>query len=335
MKAFITAPFYSSALKLLEENDIKVSYHPWIRSKRILGEKELIEILNKDSCDILVVELEYVSDKIIDNTALRIIGICRNDPSKNIDIEAANRKGVYVLYTPGRNANAVAELTIALMLAVLRKIIRADRLLRSGKIVIDSFEKFAEFYESLRGAELSGKTVGIIGLGKIGYRVAKKLRGFGVKLLVYDPYVSDEKIRCVRARRVSLEELLQESDIVTIHVPPTEETIDMIGEEELKKMKNNAILINTASSVVVDEDALFRALKEGWIAGAGLDVSAEEPIDSTNRFLQLDNVVLTPHIGGASYETIKIHSYMIAYDIIRILKGEKPKFLYNKEALKT
>ena len=333
MKALITAPFHSEALNLLRKNNIDFIYSPWTRSRRILGERELIDIINNNSCDILVVELEYVSEDVINNTDLKIIGICRNDPKRNIDVEAANAKGIYVLYTPGRNANAVAELTIALMLTVLRKIVYADRRLRSGNINIDSFEKFVDFYESLRGSELLGKTVGIIGLGKIGYRVAKKLSGFGVRILVYDPYVSDERIRSVGGVRVGLDELLRNSDIVTIHVPPTEETIDMIGEEELRKMKPTAILINTASGVVVDEDALIRALREGWISGAGLDVSADEPIDSTNRLLQLENVVLTPHIGGDTYETIKMHSLMMTHDILRVLRGEKPRFLYNKEVL--
>ena len=333
LKALITAPFHESSINFLKENGVEVIYSPWNKTKKVLGERELIDVLNKNGCDVLVVELESVSDKVIESTNLKIIGICRNDPSKNIDLDSANRRGIFVLYTPGRNANAVAELTIALILNVLRKIVLGDRLLRSGEIRIDSFEKFVDFYEQLRGCELAGKTVGIIGLGKIGYNVAKKLMCFGATILVYDPYVSDEKIGSVGAKRVSLDYLLENSDIVTIHVPPTEETIDLIGEEELKKMKKSAILINTASPVVVNEDALYKALKEGWIAGAGIDVSMDEPIDSSNRFLQLDNVVLTPHIGGSTYETIKNHSQMIASDIIRIIRGEEPKLLYNREVL--
>ena len=334
MKAFITAPFSEDSLNFLKNLGVDYVYSPWHKTRKTLNDKEIIEAINDYGAEIFVTELENVTDEVINKTDLKIIGICRNDPKRNVDVEAANKKGIPIIFTPGRNANAVAELTIALMLAVLRKIVYADRLLRSGKIIIDSFEDFSEFYNNLRGQELLGKTVGIIGLGKIGYRVARKLKAFGVRILVYDPYVSDERIKSVGGVRVDLDTLLKRSDIITIHVPPTEETFDLIGEKELEKMKKDAILINTASPVVVDEDALYEALKAGKIAGAGLDVFYDEPVDSSNRFLKLDNVVVTPHIGGGTYETIRLHSWMIVSDIERILRGEKPKFIYNPEVLK-
>ncbi|MEX2690215.1 MAG: NAD(P)-dependent oxidoreductase [Candidatus Njordarchaeum guaymaensis] len=334
MRAFITAVFTESALELLEKRGITTIYKPWNKTKKVLSEFELLDVIDEKRIDILIVEFENVSDDVIKNSDLKIIAICRNDPKRNIDIEAANERGIPVIYTPGRNANAVAEHTINLILTTLRKVVLADRLLRSGAIHIENFEKFIEFYEILRGRELLGKTVGIIGLGKIGFRVARKLRSFGVRILVYDPYVSDSKIRCVGGKRVDLDYLLRNSDIVTIHVPPTSKTIDLIGRNEIEKMKPTAILINAASSVVVDEDALFDAIKEGKIAGAALDVSTEEPIDSSNMFLRFDNVVLTPHIGGATFETINLQSHMVAYDILRILDGKKPKFLYNPEVWK-
>jgi len=330
MRALITAPFHKDALEALKKH-IDVNYRNWVKSKKVLTEKELIEIINQENIDILVVEAENVDKDVINNTNLKLIGFCRNDPKRNIDLEAANKKKIPVIYTPGRNANAVAELTIAHILAALRKIVFADRLLKSGHVKIESMEDFINMYEKLRGYELSGKTVGIVGLGRIGYRVAEKLRGFNVRILVYDPYVSDEKIKSVNGKRVDLDTLLRESDIVTIHAAPTLETIELIGKSEIEKMKPTAFLFNLASPVIVDEDALFEALKKRRIAGAGLDVFGDEPVESTNRFLKLDNVVVTPHIGGDTFETIEVQSWMITEDILRFLRGERPKFLLNPQ----
>jgi len=330
MRAIITAPFHKDALEFLKKH-VDVDYRNWLKSKKVLTEKELIKIINQEKIDILIVEAENIDEDVINNTNLKLIGICRNDPKRNVDLDAANKKKIPIIYTPGRNANAVAELTIAHMLVALRKIIFADRLLKSGQVKIESMENFINVYEKLRGHELSGKTVGIIGLGRIGYKVAEKLRGFNVQILVYDPYVSDERIKSINGKRVDLGTLLRESDIVTIHAAPTSETIELIGRNELEKMKSTAFLFNLASSVIVDEDALFEALKTRKIAGAGLDVFGDEPVESTNRFLTLDNVVVTPHIGGDTFETIKVQSWMITKDIIRFSKGERPKFLLNPQ----
>lgn len=330
MRALITAPFHKDALDVLRKH-IDVNYMNWIESKKVLTEKELIDIINQENIDILIVEAENIDEDIINNTNLKLIGICRNDPKRNIDIDTANKKKIPIIYTPGRNANAVAELTITLILTVLRKVVFADRLLKSGQVKIESIEDFINMYEKLRGHELSGKNVGIIGLGRIGYKVAEKLKGFNVHILVYDPYVTDEKIKGIDGKRVDLDTLLRESDIVTIHAAPTEETIELIGKKEIEKMKPTAFLFNLASPVIVDEDALFEALKNRRIAGAGLDVFGDEPVESTNRFLTLDNVVVTPHIGSDTFETIKVQSWMITEDVLRFLRKECPKFLFNPQ----
>lgn len=308
-----------------------VIYQPWGDTGRVLSEGELVDTLNAHKAEILVVELERVDREVIERTGLRLLGVCRNDPRRSVDLEAATRRGIPVVYTPGRNYSAVAELTVAVMLALLRKVVFADRLLKSGKVSVSSTEEFARYYNLYRGLELSGKTVGIIGLGRIGFRVAKILKCFGVKLLVYDPYVSESRVACVGGERVDLERLLRESDIVTIHVPPSEETMGLIGKRELELMKPTAFLLNLANPVVVDEDALYEALKQGRIAGAALDVFTEEPVDSSNRFLQLDNVIVTPHIGGNTFETIERQSQMIVEDVLRFLRGERPLHLLNPE----
>jgi len=329
-KALITANFSRSALERLRAH-VDVVYEPWGETRRVLSEAELVEELRSSGADILVVELEHVSREVLEGAELRLVGICRNDPRRSIDLEAATARGVPVIYTPGRNYNAVAELTVAVMLALLRKVVFADRLLRSGKVTVSSTEDFAEYYNAYRGWELRGKTVGIIGLGKIGFRVAQLLRAFDVRILVYDPYVGEDRVGSVGGERVDLETLLKSSDIVTVHVPPSPETVGLIGRREIELMKPTAFLLNLANPVVVDEDALCEALKSRRIAGAALDVFTEEPVDSTNRFLELDNVVVTPHIGGDTFETVERQSWMVTEDILRFLRGERPRFLLNPE----
>jgi D-3-phosphoglycerate dehydrogenase len=329
-RALITANFSKSALEKLSAN-LDVIYRPWGETKRVLSEVELAEALRSLGAEILVVELEHVSREVLEGANLKLVGICRNDPRRSIDLEAARARSVPVIYTPGRNYNAVAELTIAVMLALLRKVVFADRLLRSGRVFISSTEDFTEYYNTYRGWELQGKTVGIIGLGKIGFRVAQLLRAFDVKILVYDPYVSEERVSSVGGERVELETLLRNSDIVTVHAPPSPETAGMIDKREIELMKPTAFLLNLANPVVVDEDALYEALKNKRIAGAALDVFTEEPVDSTNRFLEFDNVVVTPHIGGDTFETIERQSLAITEDILRFLRGERPRFLLNPE----
>ena len=185
------------------------------------------------------------------------------------------------------------------------------------------------------GWELEGKTVGIIGLGGVGFRVAKRLKfGFDAKILIYDPYVDEKKIKEVDGKRVDLETLLKESDLVSLHAKVTGENVGMIGEKEIKLMKPTAYFFNTARAALVDEDALFEALKEKRIAGAGLDVFGSEPVDSDNRFLVLDNVTVTPHVGGSTFDAEIRQSLMIAEDIEKYLNKKKPKFLKNPEILK-
>jgi len=211
----------------------------------------------------------------------------------------------------------------------------SDRVLKSGTFFVDSGEKLAEIYRRFLGWELGGKKVGIIGLGGVGYRVAKRLKhGFDANILVYDPYVDEKKIKELGGKKVDLETLLKMSDLVSLHSKVTDETLGMIGEKEIKLMKPTAYFFNTARAALVDEDVLFNALKEKKIAGAGLDVFGSEPVDSDNRFLELDNVTVTPHSGGSTFDSEIKQSLMIADDIEKYLNKKKPKFLKNPEVLK-
>ncbi|MEM4579221.1 MAG: D-2-hydroxyacid dehydrogenase, partial [Thermosphaera sp.] len=229
----------------------------------------------------------------------------------NIDVEAAKQKGIALINAPESSTLSVAELAIALMLAVARKIAYSDRRMREGY--------WAK--KEAMGVELSGKTIGIIGAGRIGSAVARIARyGFNMHVLYHDVRCSEELNRELGAECVSLEEVLRRSDVVSIHVPLLPETKYLINEERLKLMKKTAILINTSRGAVIDTKALVKALREGWIAGAGLDVFEEEPLPKDHPLLSLDNVVLTPHIGASTREAQEKAGIEVARKIIEYFK---------------
>jgi len=333
VKCLVTAAFHEDGLKVLREL-MDVEYRSWRETKKIyLDGGELASLIENVGADVLVVEADFVTRDTIERCDLKVIASCRDDPY-NVDVAAATAKGIPVVYAPRRNTVSVAELTIALMLAAMRRIVKADRLLRSGRVKYTSERDFLDVYNATIGFELKGKKVGIIGLGAIGFEVAKRLKAFDVELLIYDPYVDPERVKAVDGRMVGLKELFKESDIVTVHCKLTPETAGMIREEHFAAMKPTAFFVNLARGGIVDEDALFKALKEGWIAGAGLDVVQQDPAQSDNRLLTLDNVVLTPHIGGNTYDVVRRQSVMVAEDIREIIKGGKPKNVLNPEVLR-
>jgi D-3-phosphoglycerate dehydrogenase len=210
-----------------------------------------------------------------------------------IDLEAATENLVVVMNAPTGNTVSVAEHAVALILA------SAKNILKAYKSVVDGNWRIMDW-----SIELWKKNLGIIGFGRIGREVAKRMKGFGMELLVYDPYVKKEEIMKMGGKKVDLETLLKESDVVAIHSPLTKETRHLIGEKQLALMKDSAILVNAARGEVVDESALYKALSEGKIRSAGLDVFEKEPIEKGNHLLSLDNVVLTPHTAAQTQEAI-------------------------------
>jgi phosphoglycerate dehydrogenase-like enzyme len=289
----------------------------------------LLQIIKDGNYDIVIVEGDEIKEEIIEQTQLKLIGSVRGSPN-NISLQAATARGIPVIAVLGRNTIAVAEHTIALMFAQARHIVAAERFFKND-FFVDEFADFARMYTTLMGFELHNRTVGIIGLGRIGFEVAKRLQSFGVKILVFDPYIDSKTVDEVGGKLVSLDELLRTSDIVTIHCQPTEETRGMLGAKEFDMMKKTAILINTARASITDEYALLDALRNGTIAGAGLDVFSMEPVDSDNEFLELDNVTVMPHMGGNTIETVQRQSESIVAGITAFLKGEKPPNILNPE----
>jgi D-3-phosphoglycerate dehydrogenase len=227
----------------------------------------------------------------------------------NIDAEAATRRGVVVMNTPGANAVAVAELTIGLMLALARKLPAANSTMHSGK-----WEK-----KSLQGAELRSKTLGILGLGRIGLEVAKRARGFGLEIIGSDPFVSAAVARENGIRLVALDELIAGSDYITLHVGLTPQTVGVINAKTLAAMKKGVRIINCARGELVDDAALVAALKSGQVAGAALDVFAVEP-PKDSPYAELDNVILTPHIAGSTAEAQEAVGVQIAMQVREYLK---------------
>jgi D-3-phosphoglycerate dehydrogenase len=242
----------------------------------------------------------------------------------HIDVDLADRRGVFVCNCRGGNAQAVAEMTFGLLLCLIRKIHRADRYVREdGWKRTDS----AAFPEWVTGGELRGKTLGIIGLGQIGSRVARIARGFDMKILGYDPFAQTEGLAWVE--NTPLEKLFSQADIITLHVPLASSTEKIINARALATMKPKALLINTSRGRVIDEPILLEALKEKCISGAALDVFAEEPISGDHPFAKLDNVVLSPHIGAMTQEAGERLSDAVSRQVRDILQGQEPECLIN------
>ncbi len=242
----------------------------------------------------------------------------------NIDVEAATKRGIYVTNTPGVLTGATAELTWALLLATVRRVVEADQFVRDGKFKGWSPTLF-------RGLELSGSTLGILGAGRIGQAVGRMSSGFDMNLIYHSRSRKSEFEQQTDAEFVDLKNLLSKSDILTLHCPSTEETRGLLDEEALRSMKDGAYLINTARGEVTDEDALVRVLKNGPLAGAGLDVYEEEP-DVHPELIELDNVVLLPHIGSATKRTREEMSTRAVNNLLAGLReGETPNDLVNPE----
>jgi len=240
----------------------------------------------------------------------------------NVDVETATQRGILVTNTPGILTNATADITMALILAVGRRVVEGDRMVREGR-----FRFWSPFH--FLGSEVSGKTLGIIGLGRIGRAVARRASGFGMKLLYHNRRrIPPEREAALRVEYTDLESLLSESDFVSLHVPLTEETHHLIGARELSFMHSGAFLINTARGSVVDEKALLDALHRGAIAGAGLDVYENEP-ELTPGLCELDNVVLLPHVGSATVETRYKMAAMAVENLVAGLAGRIPPNCVN------
>jgi len=243
----------------------------------------------------------------------------------NIDVDEATKRNIMITNTPDVLTDTTADCAFVLLMAISRRLVEVDNYVRDGKWVKAWGPKM------LLGSDITGKTLGIIGLGRIGKAMIPRAQGFKMKVLYHDTSKDIKKEKELKIEYRSLDNILAESDYISLHVPLTDGTHQMINESRLKKMKKTAFLINTSRGPVIDEAALIKALKEKWIAGAGLDVHDKEPIQLDNPLLKLDNVILTPHIGSATIETRLAMAMKAATNLTKALKGEKPPDLVNPE----
>jgi D-3-phosphoglycerate dehydrogenase len=325
MRVLILAPFADGPLGELCE-EAEVVCESWLDTGQLQDPAELGARLHREGFDAVVVEGDFLFAETFDAApALRFAGICRASTNQ-VDVAAATERGVVVVNTPGRNANAVAEHALALMLAVARRIPAADAYVRSRR-----WESPSEPYRSMRGAELSGKVLGIVGLGAIGRRVAALGNALGMHVIACDPVVGRPEAEAAGAVWSDLDFLLESADIVSLHAPPPRDGQPLLTAARLARMRKGAVLINTASPELVDQGALADALRTGRLGGAGVDIFPTHPVEPSYPLLELGNVVLTPHIGGATDGTVERHSAAMAVDLIRFKNGERPLNLVNPE----
>jgi len=261
---------------------------------------------------VLVVQFAPVGRSFLEAAAnLRVIGVLRGG-TENVDVRTATDRGITILNTPGRNARAVAECAMGMILSEIRNLARSHACLKSGdwRRTFPNSDAIPELYE---------KTVGLIGYGAVGRLVAGYLAAFGSRILAYDPFAEGDPSP---ATLVDLETLLRESDVVSIHARLTDETHHLVGEKELALMKPNAVLVNTARSGLIDEEALVRALSERRIMGAALDVFDTEPLPPDHPLVELDNVTVTPHLAGSTADAFRNSPKRMAEHLTRMLKGE-------------
>lgn len=316
----MTAPLRGPGLDKLRQL-VDVVYDPWIDQSplRIYTAEQLAERISAEAADVVVVEGDSVGGPVFD-LGLRAVASTRGDPN-NVDVDAATRARIPVLYTPGRNADAVAEMAVALLFAATRHVVSADADVRAGEVFRDGTIPYQRF----RGPELAGLTAGLVGLGAVGRALKWRLAGLGLSVIAHDPY-NDEA-------RHSLDELLAEADVISMHAPVTDDTAGMIGAAQFEAMRDGVVFVNTARAQLHDTDALVAALQSGKVAAAGLDHFVGEWLPADHPLTSMPNVVLTPHIGGATWNTEARQAQMVADDLEALLSGAAPAHIVNPEVV--
>lgn len=319
-KVYITRAIPKPAIDLLKEHfEVEVNMEDRVLTKEELLQKvrgrDGVLCLLTDNIDAEVFEAAGSNCKIFANYAVGY---------NNIDLAEATKRGIVITNTPGVLDNATADLAWALLMTVSRRISEGDKFTKEGK-----FKGWGPLM--FLGLDITGKTIGVVGAGRIGYNFARKAKAFDMKI-IYTGSNKKDYMEELGAYYVDKETLLRQSDFISLHVPLIPSTKYYIDEKELSIMKETAVLINTSRGPVVNEKALVKALKEGWIWGAGLDVFENEPLIEP-ELMELDNVTIVPHIGSATIETRTNMGLIAAQNIVKVLKGEKPDTCVNPEVL--
>lgn len=317
MRILITAPYSEKAQQVLAATFGETTYKPWKPHGRAYNEQELIALIEKTKAEALITEHDEVTENVIQTCPyLQFIGVCRGTPS-NVALETASQKGIPVFHTPARNAQAVAEMFVANVITLLRNTIASWQWLKG-----ENWEEGAHTsYLQFKGNELAGKTIGMVGFGAIGQRIAHMAKRFPCHIQFYDPFVESPH---PDYKKTSLEAIFETSDIVSIHLPANEDTKGMINKSLLSRMKQEALFVNTARAVVVNREDLLDVLENNRIRGAYLDVFDHEPPDAVDyKMIHLPNVLATPHIAGATFEVEDHHASIMNSALLNSFLREK------------
>jgi D-3-phosphoglycerate dehydrogenase len=308
------------AEQLAKYDHVTFEYH----QLKFQSDEELLEVVR--DADMILVNMVKMTETVINGLENCKLILRHGVGYDNVDVAAATAKGIRVAYEPDYCSDEVAEHAISLLFAGWRK-------LNIGRRILESSSKNGiwDFNEVYPVYSIKGKTIGILGCGRIGSLTLKKLGGFDANLMVCDPFLSDERKTELGIETVDLDTFLKEADMISIHASLSQENYHLIGEKELRAMKPHAYLVNTARGGLVDAEALAKALKEGWIAGAALDVYEQEPPDPDMELFQLENALLAPHLAWYSEEANKSVREKVMEDFIRFVEGRDPRFLINKE----
>lgn len=315
---YSTAPLRGPGLDALRALG-EVIVDPWIDQSpmRLFNEEQLAARAMEVGATVLICEADRCAGPVLD-LPLVAIGSTRGDPT-NVDLPGATARGIPVLRAPGRNADGVAEVTVGLLLAVTRHVVAADRDVREGQIYRDGSIPYQRF----RGWQLAGRTAGLVGLGAVGRATRWRLEGLAMRVIASDPFAEDATH--------DLDDLLGEVDVVSMHAAVTPETLGLMSGDRFARMREGAVFVNSARAGLHDLDALTASLASGHLAGAALDHFEGESIAVDHPLVAMPNVVLTPHIGGATYDTETNHTALMASGLAALLQGERPSNLANPE----
>lgn len=323
MRILATAPLRGPGLDQLRTMG-EVVEEPWITGPtspmKLLGDEQLAARITELGAEVVICEADSVKAATL-ALPLRAVGSTRGDPT-NVDLAEATARGIPVLRAPGRNADGVAELAVALTLACTRGIVPGDADVRTGQVYKDGTIPYQRF----RAWQLAGRTVGLIGFGAVGRAAAWRFSGLGMRVLSYDPFAPD-------ATHTDLDAMLAESDVVSVHAAVTPDTVGLLSAEQFARMPAGSVYVNSARAAIHDLDALTASLQSGHLAAAGLDHFEGESIAVDHPLVGMTNVVLTPHIGGATYDTEANHTQAMADGLALLLDGKRPPNLANPEAL--
>ncbi len=329
--SFVPTHMFETALTHLKQQvrfiqlDMDAPFVPVTPSERVIKEfagnpQQLVDAM--DGEDILLVHGAPVTDAVLDaSPELKIVGVARGGPV-NVDLAAARERGITVITAPARNAEAVADLTLAFIVMLARGIMSSTTFVANGGHLGESTFEGAQFF----GHELGGHTLGLVGCGNVGSRVAPRALSFGMSILTYDPYVPAAQLTSMGMQPVELDELLARADFVSLHTRVTAETTNFFTTSKFRLMKPGAFFINTARETLLDEQALYEALTSRQIAGAALDVLRPQPTGARSPLLSLPNVIVTPHIGGATYEAALRGVQILAGQLSHYLIGQPMQF---------